>query len=212
MKLLLLTLILTVVGCSGSKPVSSVEELDSGIQLTDSEEFAEGTEEDDIVAENTEEVDVAADAMLEDGDESVDIVEASEELSSEPIIEEQSKMESYRVQKNETLMIIAFKLYGDYSMWKKISSVNDGLTSVTEGMNINYEKPVEMFVWAPEGNKYLIKSGDTLGKISDESYGTAKHWKDIWNNNKPLIKDPNKIYAGFTIFTPLISGREVANN
>ena len=54
MKLLLLTLILTVVGCSGSKPISSVEELDSGIQLTDSEEFAEGTEEDDIVAENTE--------------------------------------------------------------------------------------------------------------------------------------------------------------
>ena len=29
-------------------------------------------------------------------------------------------------------------------------------------------------------------------------------------NNKPLIKNPNKIYAGFTIYTPIIEGREVA--
>jgi nucleoid-associated protein YgaU len=69
-----------------------------------------------------------------------------------------------------------------------------------------------MFSWAPEGNKYLIKVGDSLGIISDTTYGTSKYWKNIWTNNKPLIKDPNRIYAGFTIFTPIIEGREVAND
>ena len=68
------------------------------------------------------------------------------------------------------------------------------------------------YLISSDGNPYLIKSGDTLGKISNTTYGTIKYWKNIWNNNKPLIKDPNKIFAGFTIYTPLIEGRDVAND
>jgi hypothetical protein len=42
--------------------------------------------------------------------------------------------------------------------------------------------------------------GDTLGKISKRVYGTVERWKEIWKNNEKLIKDPNKIYAGFTLY------------
>ena len=35
----------------------------------------------------------------------------------------------YIVQKNETLMLIAYKLYGDYSKWKTIADVNGSLLS-----------------------------------------------------------------------------------
>ena len=40
--------------------------------------------------------------------------------------------------------------------------------------------------------------------------GGAINWKNIWNNNKPLIRDPNKIFAGFTLYY-LENGRDVAS-
>ncbi len=55
------------------------------------------------------------------------------------------------------------------------------------------------------GDRYLIKQGDTLGTISQDVYGSNRKWKRIWENNPELIKDPNKIFAGFYVyytFTP----------
>ena len=56
----------------------------------------------------------------------------------------------------------------------------------------------------------VIKRGDTLGTISSDTYGTMKFWRNIWDNNRPLIKDPNVIFAGFTIYTPILQARDVA--
>ncbi len=50
------------------------------------------------------------------------------------------------------------------------------------------------------GERYLIKRGDTLGTISGDVYGTRAKWKKLWENNRQLIKDPNKIYAGFSLY------------
>lgn len=197
MKSLLFILVLMgLVSCSGSKSTKEVQGKDAGIELADSEEFAEEGGE-DVVAGNLEEpmTDAPAEAMQ----------------ASTPMIEATGEQDIYTVQKNETLMMIAFKLYGDYGKWKQLSELN-GMTNVQAGQQIKYNKPSEPFVWSPEGNPYLIKSGDTLGTISNTTYGTIKYWKNIWNNNKPLIKDPNKIFAGFTIYTPLIEGRDVAND
>lgn len=48
----------------------------------------------------------------------------------------------YLVQSNETLMMIAFKLYGDYGRWKEIASLNQdklgGGTSISNGMKLRY--------------------------------------------------------------------------
>ena len=82
--------------------------------------------------------------------------------------------------------------------------------TLKEGMMLNYMAPAEEFVWNPQGNPYLIKTGDTLSLISKEVYATTNKWKLLWENNRPLIKNPNKIYAGFTIYY-LENGREVAN-
>ena len=120
----------------------------------------------------------------------------------------------YTVQKNETLMLIAFKLYGNYERWKEVADQNrdalSGTTNIKEGMVLNYIAPAEEFVWNPQGLPYLIRTGDTLGGISKQVYTTVNKWKLIWDNNRPLIKDPNKIYAGFTLYY-LENGREVAN-
>jgi LysM repeat protein len=223
MKLLvLMSLLIGLVSCSGSKSSSNLEEVDAGIELTDSNEFTEDMATSDVVADNT-------DLTMESFDESLTSTEAPvetmgmnndslmtdpmmAETAAAPVINEVGGMGEYTVEKNETLMMVAFKIYGDYSKWRQISAQNNGVKMIKEGTVLKYEKPLEMFTWAPEGNKYLIKNGDTLGSISDTSYGTVKHWQDIWNNNKPLIKNPNRIFAGFTIFTPNIEGRDVANN
>lgn len=110
----------------------------------------------------------------------------------------------YRVKKGETLMQIAFKLYGDISRWKDLRKLNgDKLSSnssLKANLSLKYEEPETPFVWNPVGTPYMIQQGETLGIISNNVYQTPKKWKAIWENNKPLIKNPNIIFAGFTIY------------
>jgi nucleoid-associated protein YgaU len=110
----------------------------------------------------------------------------------------------YQVQKHDTLMIIGFKIYGDYRMWKELHKLNPQLKgkslSVANVKTIKYKTPKKYFEWRPKGNPYLIKKGDSLSKISLKKYSTTQKWKDIYRNNKPLIRWPNLIFAGFTIF------------
>lgn len=114
------------------------------------------------------------------------------------------KVMSYKVQKGETLMQIAFKIYGDLSKWKDIKNMNGaklgGNSALRSGMDLKYTAPEKNFVWNPQGNPHMIKNGETLGTISNSVYQTPKKWKSIWENNKPLIKNPNLIYAGFTLY------------
>lgn len=126
----------------------------------------------------------------------------SENYNDVPTGQVETKL--YKVQKSETLMLIAFKLYGDYSKWKDLKELNKnkikhGMT-VRAGMELKYITSGEEFVWDQKGNPHLIRHGETLGLISKAVYGKLKRWKDIWENNKPMIKDPNKIFAGFTLY------------
>ena len=49
---------------------------------------------------------------------------------------------------------------------------------------------------------YTIKSGDTLGKIAKEFYGNAMEYPRIFEANREIIEDPNKIYPGQKIRIP----------
>ena len=114
---------------------------------------------------------------------------------------------SYQVEKNETLMLIAFKLYGDYSRWRELADLNAGKlgpgNQVMAGSTIQYYTDGSGFSFNPAGEAYLIKQRDTLSKISNKVYGTYNKWRAIWDNNRPLIKNPDLIFAGFTIYYPV---------
>jgi len=56
--------------------------------------------------------------------------------------------------------------------------------------------------------EYKIKKGDTLQKISREFYGTTKKWKSIYDANRDVLKAPDKIYPGQTIYIPM-AGSEI---
>ena len=49
---------------------------------------------------------------------------------------------------------------------------------------------------------YVIKSGDTLGKIAKEFYGKASAYMKIFEANRGIIENPDRIYPGQTIRIP----------
>jgi len=50
---------------------------------------------------------------------------------------------------------------------------------------------------------YEIVSGDTLGAIAKKYYGKASAYMKIFEANRDIISDPNKIYPGQKIRIPL---------
>ena len=49
---------------------------------------------------------------------------------------------------------------------------------------------------------YTIKSGDTLSKIAKDQYGDAGDYNKIFEANREVIGDPDKIYPGQQIRIP----------
>lgn len=106
----------------------------------------------------------------------------------------------YTVKSGDTLMKIAFETYGDLYAWRKIMENNGSIgdpNNVPPGTILRVPPAVQM---SNSGERYLIKWGDTLGTISYDIYGQQKKWRRLWDNNRKLIHDPNKIYAGFYLY------------
>ena len=49
---------------------------------------------------------------------------------------------------------------------------------------------------------YEVVSGDNLTKIAKREYGDAKHWKLIFEANRDILKDPDKIRVGQKLKIP----------
>lgn len=49
---------------------------------------------------------------------------------------------------------------------------------------------------------YVVVSGDSLSKIAKREYGNANEWKRIFEANKDILKDPDKIYPGQKLKIP----------
>ncbi len=52
---------------------------------------------------------------------------------------------------------------------------------------------------------YTIEKGDTLSKIADRFYGDPQKYKDLFDANREVIQDPDKIYPGQKIRVPAAS-------
>jgi nucleoid-associated protein YgaU len=49
---------------------------------------------------------------------------------------------------------------------------------------------------------YTVKSGDSLSKIAKEYYGDPQKYPAIFEANKPMLTDPNRIYPGQVLRIP----------
>ena len=53
-----------------------------------------------------------------------------------------------------------------------------------------------------EAVMYEVKRGDSLSKIAKKFYGDPKRYKEIFEANTPMLKDPNLIYPGQMLRIP----------
>lgn len=49
---------------------------------------------------------------------------------------------------------------------------------------------------------YVVVSGDSLSKIAQREYGHANQWNRIYEANRDILKDPDKIYPGQKLRIP----------
>lgn len=49
---------------------------------------------------------------------------------------------------------------------------------------------------------YTVESGDSLWKISEKALGDGSRYQEIFDANKPMLSDPDKIYPGQVLRIP----------
>jgi nucleoid-associated protein YgaU len=69
-----------------------------------------------------------------------------------------------------------------------------GIARVDDQLTV--EKP------EPEATFYTVVRGDTLSGIAKKQYGNAGKYMVIFEANKPMLKDPDKIYPGQVLRIP----------
>ncbi len=156
----------------------------------DAESYADEDSGEASIADNQE---ASVDTMAQDSYQDVG-QESGHSLTDQ--------MATYTVKENDTLMLIAFNLYGDYSKWRSLAQLNNNSTIISVGQELQYYVPAEQFNWTPTGTPYLIVQGDNLSYISLKVYERNDQWRPIWENNRPMIKDPDLIFPGFTLYYP----------
>lgn len=71
---------------------------------------------------------------------------------------------------------------------------SEGIAKVDDRLAVKIE--------APEASFHTVERGENLSKIAKEHYGDANKYTQIFEANKPMLKDPNKIYPGQVLRIP----------
>ena len=74
---------------------------------------------------------------------------------------------------------------------------------VADDLRVDPPKEKEQAPPEEKAEFYEIVSGDTLGGIAKKYYGKASAYTRIFEANKDIISDPNKIYPGQKIRIPM---------
>lgn len=81
-----------------------------------------------------------------------------------------------------------------------ISALKSDIASLRSQVQAMENQIVELK--KPKYDIYVVKDGDTLSKIAHEVYGKSNRWKDIYEANRDVIKNPEFIYPGWKLKIP----------
>lgn len=70
----------------------------------------------------------------------------------------------------------------------------EGISQVDDKMDVENSEPEAVF--------HTVEKGDTLSKISKAHYGDPNQYPLIFEANKPMLQDPDKIYPGQVLRIP----------
>lgn len=145
-----------------------------GIGKTDAEEAAEAA---------------AAELKLE---------EAAARRLEETINDLQLQVQDLNIHIDDDVATITGMAYDQSTKEKVILVVgnSNGIATVDDQMTVEHTEPEAQF--------HTVVSGDTLGKIAKKYYGNAMKYPEIFEANKPMLTDPDKIYPGQVLRIPTL--------
>ena len=199
--------------------VSNESELDETIDEMSQGNNAELAEENPELMGTTSNEEMASNEVIDPavaGEEAV-AEQASEEVTEEgveavvgtqaaPGLPELGSKMSYIVQKGDSLVKIATRIYGNPTKWTEIASFT-GLANpklIYPGDVVYYQLTDQTLAFASAyetlpRSEIQIMDGDTLSSIAGRVLGNPENWKTIWRHNDN-ISNPDKLTAGTTIY------------
>lgn len=85
-------------------------------------------------------------------------------------------------------------------IWDAIKTVPDWRNDVVAEVTIDPAAKVTVKI-------YTVKAGDTLSKIAKEQLGDANDYMKIFNANKNILTDPDKIKPGQVLTIPELASQ-----
>jgi len=124
--------------------------------------------------------------------------EAAAARLEETINDLQLQVENLNVHIDDDAATVTGLAYDQATKEKVVLVVGNsqGIATVDDQMTVEHVEPEAQF--------HTVVSGDTLGKIAKTYYGNAMKYPEIFEANKPMLKDPNLIYPGQVLRIPLI--------
>jgi len=106
------------------------------------------------------------------------------------------KAENLKISITGDTAIVTEKAYDQTTKEKIVLVVgnNAGIAVVDDRMEVEHTEPEAQF--------HTVVSGDTLSKIAKKFYGNAMKYPVIFEANKPMLTDPDKIYPGQVLRIP----------
>jgi nucleoid-associated protein YgaU len=110
---------------------------------------------------------------------------------------------TYTVQPGDTLSGIAQHQLGDASRWPEIFLLNRNIIrhpdriSPGQVLTLPGDTPMQ-----PPPRIYVVRRGDTLSAIAQRELGNASRWPEIFERNRDVISDPNRIFPDQVLILP----------
>jgi nucleoid-associated protein YgaU len=110
---------------------------------------------------------------------------------------------SYTVQPGDTLSGIAQQQLGDATRWPEIFVLNRDVVSdpdkIVPGQVLVLPSGPPMH---PPPRLYTVRRGDSLSRIAQAELNDASRWPEIFDLNRQVITDPDRIFPGQILVLP----------
>ncbi|MGC1631200.1 MAG: peptidoglycan-binding protein LysM [Gelidibacter sp.] len=121
---------------------------------------------------------------------------ATKELE-EMIRDLQLHVENLKIQIDDDMATVLGKAHDQSTKEKVVLLIGNtsGIASVDDQMSVEHAEPEAQF--------YTVIKGDTLKEIAKRYYGNAMSYPLIFDANKPMLTDPDKIFTGQVLRIPI---------
>ena len=117
------------------------------------------------------------------------------------IQDQQVQMKNLHIEGNKLVMKgVAPSQEAANAVWNEIKRINPKADDVSADFPVDAN--MKTGAAAASAKMYIVKSGDTLSKISKQFYGDPNAYMKIFNANRDKLNDPDKIQPGQELKIP----------